>query len=57
MLAGFQTHRWSASEAANEFSAYLHERAKGQSFIHHGKQVEQLELSCELYGLGDRDGK
>jgi glycerol-3-phosphate dehydrogenase len=50
MLAGFQTHRWSASQAAAEFSAYLHERWKGQSFIHQGKQVEQLELSQELYG-------
>jgi glycerol-3-phosphate dehydrogenase len=50
MLAGFQTHRWSASQAATEFSAYLHERWKGQSFIHQGKQVEQLELSQELYG-------
>ena len=56
MLAGFQTHRWSASQAAAEFSAYLQERWKGQSFIHKGKQVEQLELSQELYGqdcLGD----
>ena len=50
MLAGFQTHRWTASEAATEFSAYLHERAKGQSFIHQGKQVEQLDLNHALYG-------
>jgi hypothetical protein len=50
MLAGYQTHRWTASEAATEFSAYLHERAKGQSFIHKGKQVEQLDLNHDLYG-------
>jgi glycerol-3-phosphate dehydrogenase len=50
MLAGYQTHRWTASEAANEFSAYLHERSKGQSFIHQGKQVEQLEFNHDLYG-------
>jgi glycerol-3-phosphate dehydrogenase len=50
MLAGYQTHRWTASEAATEFSAYLHERAKGQSFIHLGQQVEQLDLNHDLYG-------
>jgi glycerol-3-phosphate dehydrogenase len=50
MLAGYQTHRWTASEAATKFSAYLHERSKGQSFIHQGKQVEQLELNYDLYG-------
>jgi glycerol-3-phosphate dehydrogenase len=50
MLAGYQTHRWTASEAATEFSAYLHERSKGQSFIHHGQQVEQLELNHDIYG-------
>ena len=50
MLAGFQTHRWTASEAATEFSAYLHERAKGQAFIHQGKQVEQLDFNHGLYG-------
>jgi glycerol-3-phosphate dehydrogenase len=50
MLAGFQTHRWTASEAATEFSAYLHERAKGQAFIHQGKQVEQLDFNRNLYG-------
>jgi glycerol-3-phosphate dehydrogenase len=50
MLAGYQTHRWTASEAATEFSAYLHERSKGQSFIHQGQQVEQLELNHDIYG-------
>jgi glycerol-3-phosphate dehydrogenase len=50
MLAGFQTHRWSASQAANEFSAYLHERWKGQSLVHQGQQIEQLNLSHDLYG-------
>jgi len=50
MLAGYQTHRWTASEAVNKFSAYLHERSKGQSFIHQGQQVEQLELNHDIYG-------
>ena len=50
MLAGYQTHRWPASQAATEFSAYLLERWKGQAFIQQGKQVEQLELSRRLYG-------
>jgi glycerol-3-phosphate dehydrogenase len=50
MLAGYQTHRWTALEAATEFSAYLHERSKGQSFIHQGQQVEQLELNHDIYG-------
>jgi len=54
MLAGFQTHRWSASEAATEFSAYLQERAKGQSFIYQGKQVEQLDLNHALYGANQK---
>lgn len=49
MLAGFQTRRWSASQAATEFSSYLDERWKGQSFIHQGQQVEQLELSENIY--------
>jgi glycerol-3-phosphate dehydrogenase len=65
MLAGFQTHRWSAQQAAAEFSAYLDERWKGQSFIQHGKQVEQLDLSHDIYGAnqlagadsGEQDGK
>jgi glycerol-3-phosphate dehydrogenase len=65
MLAGYQTHRWTASEAATEFSAYLHERSKGQSFIHHGQQVEQQDLSHDIYGAerlcctisGRHDGK
>jgi glycerol-3-phosphate dehydrogenase len=50
MLAGYQTHRWTASEAATKFSAYLHERSKGQSFIHQGQQVEQLELNHDIFG-------
>jgi glycerol-3-phosphate dehydrogenase len=50
MLAGYQTHRWTASEAATEFLVYLHERSKGQSFIHQGIQVEQLDLNHDLYG-------
>jgi hypothetical protein len=50
MLAGFQMHRWSASQAAAELSSFLDERWKGQGFIHQGNQVEQLDLSQELYG-------
>ncbi|MGB8481695.1 MAG: anaerobic glycerol-3-phosphate dehydrogenase subunit GlpA [Acidobacteriaceae bacterium] len=49
MLAGFHAHRWTATEAATEFSAYLQERSKGQSFIHEGKQVEQMDLNHDLY--------
>lgn len=64
MLAGFQTRRWTASEAAAEFSAYLEERAKGQAFIHQGKQLEQLDLNHDLYSAdgmlcadsGEQDG-
>lgn len=52
MLAGFQTERWSASQAAAEFNDYLHERWKGQAFVREGTQVEQLELSHEIYGEG-----
>jgi glycerol-3-phosphate dehydrogenase len=65
MLAGFQTDHWTASEAATEFSAYIHERWKGQSFIQQGKQLDQLSLSHDLYGAdvevcansGEQDGK
>jgi hypothetical protein len=64
MLAGFETHRWTASQAATEFSAYLHERSKGQAFIHQGMQVEQMDLNHDLYGAdrpfhadsGEQDG-
>jgi glycerol-3-phosphate dehydrogenase len=52
MLAGFQTHRWAASQAATEFSAYLHERWKGQSLVAQGQQIEQLNFSHELYEAG-----
>ncbi|MGC9157462.1 MAG: anaerobic glycerol-3-phosphate dehydrogenase subunit GlpA [Terracidiphilus sp.] len=65
MLAGYQAHRWSASEAATEFSDYIQERWKGQSFIHQGKQLEQLDISHDTYGVdvavcassGVQDGK
>jgi glycerol-3-phosphate dehydrogenase len=64
MLAGFETHRWTASEAATEFSAYLHERSKGQAFIHQGMQIGQMDLNHDLYGAdrpfraaaGEQDG-
>ena len=51
MLTAYRTHRWTASRAANELSAYLQERRKGQSFVHHGQQMEQLDLNCDLYGV------
>jgi glycerol-3-phosphate dehydrogenase len=50
MLTGYQTHRWTASQAANEFSAYLHERWKGQLLVPQGQQIEQLNFSHDLYG-------
>jgi glycerol-3-phosphate dehydrogenase len=51
MLAGFQTHRWNAAEASEQFERYLDERWKGQSWINQGKQVEQLYLSHDLFGV------
>jgi glycerol-3-phosphate dehydrogenase len=53
MLTGYQTHRWTASQAANEFSAYLHERWKGQSLVLQGQQIEQLNFSHDLYGADE----
>ncbi len=55
MLAGFQAERWTASQAVAEFEHYLGERRKGQAFVRRGVQVEQLELSHEIYGE-DRTG-
>jgi len=65
MLAGFQTYRWSAGQAATELAAYLDERGKGQSFISQGRQVEQFDLCRTLYGAngpvcarpGESDGE
>jgi glycerol-3-phosphate dehydrogenase len=61
MLAGFQTHRWNASEASEQFEHYLDERWKGQSWINQGKQVEQLYLSHDLFGVAynfhDQEGR
>ncbi|MDR3438271.1 anaerobic glycerol-3-phosphate dehydrogenase subunit GlpA [Telmatospirillum sp.] len=51
MLAGFRSGQWSADEAADEFSRYLDERWKGQDFVHRGKQIEQLYLSQNLFGV------
>jgi glycerol-3-phosphate dehydrogenase len=51
MLAGFQTHRWDAAEASSQFERYINERWKGQSGINQGKQVEQLYLSHDLFGI------
>ena len=50
MLAGYETRRWQASQAAMEFSDYLRERWKGQAFVQEGNQIEQLGLSREIYG-------
>jgi glycerol-3-phosphate dehydrogenase len=49
MLAGYETRRWKASHAATEFSDYLQERWRGQAFVQEGKQIEQLELSQDIY--------
>jgi glycerol-3-phosphate dehydrogenase len=61
MLAGFQTNRWSAAEASEQFERYLDERWKGQSWINQGKQVEQLYLSHDLFGVAynfhDQEGR
>ena len=61
MLAGFQTHRWNAAEASEQFERYLDERWKGQSWINQGKQVEQLYLSHDLFGVAynfhDQEGR
>jgi glycerol-3-phosphate dehydrogenase len=61
MLAGFQTHRWNAAEASEQFENYLDERWKGQSWINQGKQVEQLYLSHDLFGVAynfhDQEGR
>jgi glycerol-3-phosphate dehydrogenase len=61
MLAGFQTNRWSAAEASTQFERYLDERWKGQSWISQGKQVEQLYLSHDLFGVAynfhDQEGR
>lgn len=51
MLAGYRSQRWSAEQASDAFERYLDERWKGQSLIHEGKQVEQLYLSHDLFGL------
>ncbi len=44
MLAGYETNRWPASQAAAEFSFYLRERGQGQAFIHQGRQTEQTGI-------------
>ena len=49
MLAGYQKGRWSAAKATELFETYLNDRWKGQSWIPHGKQAEQLNLSKELF--------
>ena len=49
MLAGYQSGRWNADEAAREFATYLAERWKGQAFVQQGKQAEQFDIGHELY--------
>jgi len=51
MLAGYRRHRWTAEQASEEFARYLDERWKGQAFVGQGKQVEQLDLSHDLFGV------
>jgi len=53
MIAGYQAGRWSAEGGAAEFRRYLAERWKGQSVVPQGKQVEQLELSQDLFATLD----
>ena len=61
MLAGFQTGRWNAAEASIDFERDLDQRWKGQSWINQGKQVEQLYLSHDLFGVAynfhDQEGR
>jgi glycerol-3-phosphate dehydrogenase len=49
MLAGYQSHRWSAGIASEQLEKYLDDRWKGQAWVPEGKQAEQLHLSEELY--------
>jgi glycerol-3-phosphate dehydrogenase len=51
MLAGYRSERWSAEQASAEFERYLDERWKGQAFVAQGKQVEQRDLSRDLFGV------
>jgi glycerol-3-phosphate dehydrogenase len=51
MLAGYRCGRWTAEQASAEFERYLDERWKGQAFVPQGKQVEQLDLSHDLFGV------
>lgn len=66
MLTGFQDGKWTSDQAAALLDTYLHDRWKGQSWIPHGKQAEQLNLSRELFnvsynlrdeGAGDHRGQ
>jgi glycerol-3-phosphate dehydrogenase len=66
MLSGFQDGKWTAEQAAALLDTYLNDRWKGQSWIPHGKQAEQLNLSRELFdasynlrdeGAGDHRGQ
>jgi len=50
MLEGYRHGLWSAEAGAEEFKRYLNERWKGQAQVPHGKQIEQLSLSHDLFG-------
>lgn len=51
MLSGYRSRRWTAGQASDEFERFLDERWKGQSFVPQGKQIEQLYLSHDLFGV------
>lgn len=51
MLAGFQDHRWSAEEAVAQLHAYIENRRKGQLPIPEGKQLDQMAMGSDIYGL------
>lgn len=51
MLAGFQDHRWSADEAAAQLHEYIESRRRGQSPIPAGRQLDQMAMGCDIYGL------
>jgi glycerol-3-phosphate dehydrogenase len=66
MLSGFQNGKWNAEQAADLLNTYLNDRWKGQAWVPHGKQAEQLNLSRELFnvsynlrdeGAGDHRGQ
>ncbi len=51
MLAGFQDGRWSAPEAAAQLHEFIESRRKGQLPIPEGRQLDQVALGSDIYGL------